>query len=168
MRDFRDAKAMAQTLREALNAKSVSINHSEELELIAKIFGCRDWNALAARIQSGNGQTAPAAEKLPSADNPTGQPTRQKIALDAAILDAYAGLYQLEDSAVFTVTREADALKWRGGNRMPVKLIPLSETHFFAKESETEMTFIKNDKGLVTDVVLRVGSCQDSKAKKIE
>ena len=37
MRDFRDAKAMAQTLREALNAKSVSINHSEALELIAKI-----------------------------------------------------------------------------------------------------------------------------------
>ena len=31
MRDFRDAKAMAQTLREALNAKSVSIDHSESL-----------------------------------------------------------------------------------------------------------------------------------------
>ena len=35
-------------------------------------------------------------------------------------------------------------------------------------ETETEMMFMKDEKGQVTDVVLRVGSCQDSKAKKIE
>ena len=52
MRDFRDAKAMAQTLREALKAKSVSLTHSESLELIAKTFGLPDWNFLAARIQA--------------------------------------------------------------------------------------------------------------------
>lgn len=51
---------------------------------------------------------------------------------------------------------------------MPVTLIPLSETHFYAKETETETMFVKNEKGQVTGVVLRVGSCQDSKAKKIE
>ena len=50
MRDFRDAKAMAQTLREALAAKSVSLTHSESQELIAKVLGFRDWNVLAARI----------------------------------------------------------------------------------------------------------------------
>jgi ATP-dependent Lon protease len=52
MRDFRDAKAMAQTLREALHAKSVSFTHSESQELIAKILGFRDWNVLAAKIQA--------------------------------------------------------------------------------------------------------------------
>jgi ATP-dependent Lon protease len=52
MRDFRDAKAMAQTLREALHAKSVSFTHSESQELIARILGFRDWNVLAARIQT--------------------------------------------------------------------------------------------------------------------
>src|SRR6201986_840125 len=57
MRDFRDAKAMAQTLREALKAKSVSLTHSESLELIAKSFGLPDWNFLAARIQAS--QSAP-------------------------------------------------------------------------------------------------------------
>ena len=36
MRDFRDAKAMAQTLRDALKQKSVSLTHSESLELVAK------------------------------------------------------------------------------------------------------------------------------------
>jgi uncharacterized protein len=52
MRDFRDAKAMAQTLRDALTAKSVSLTHSESLELVAKVLGFRDWNVLSARIQS--------------------------------------------------------------------------------------------------------------------
>jgi uncharacterized protein len=54
MRDFRDAKAMAQTLREALNVKSVSLTHSESLELVAKILGFRDWHVLAAKIQGSH------------------------------------------------------------------------------------------------------------------
>jgi ATP-dependent Lon protease len=52
MRDFRDAKAMAQTLRDALKQKSVSLTHSESLELVAKILGVHDWNELSAKIQS--------------------------------------------------------------------------------------------------------------------
>src|ERR1700754_355721 len=52
MRDFRDAKAMAQTLREALKTKSVTLTHSESLELVAKTLGFHDWNVLSARIQA--------------------------------------------------------------------------------------------------------------------
>ncbi len=52
MRDFRDAKAMAQTLREALHAKSVAFTTSESQELVARILGFRDWNVLAARIKA--------------------------------------------------------------------------------------------------------------------
>jgi ribosomal protein S1 len=50
MRDFRDAKAMAHTLRGALAAKGVTISNSESLELVAKTLGERDWNTLAAAI----------------------------------------------------------------------------------------------------------------------
>ncbi len=52
MRDFRDAKAMAHTLREALKTKSVSLTHSESLELVATILGFHDWNVLSATIHS--------------------------------------------------------------------------------------------------------------------
>jgi hypothetical protein len=52
MRDFRDAKAMAHTLRDALKAKAVETTHSECLELIAKTFGCENWNVLSARIEA--------------------------------------------------------------------------------------------------------------------
>jgi len=95
-------------------------------------------------------------------------PERTPINLDPKLLDSFLGKYQFGPNAVATVTREGDSLKWRGGNRMPVTLVPLSATHFFSKETETEMMFVKNDKGQVTEVVLRVGSCQDSTAKKIE
>ncbi|MDH7795375.1 MULTISPECIES: glyoxalase superfamily protein [unclassified Beijerinckia] len=52
MRDFRNAKAMAQTLRSALAAKGLKITHSQSLELIAETFGVADWNTLAAMIHS--------------------------------------------------------------------------------------------------------------------
>ena len=52
MRDFRDAKAMARTLREALAAKALNISNSETLELVAKVLGERDWNTLTAAIDA--------------------------------------------------------------------------------------------------------------------
>jgi hypothetical protein len=51
MRDFRDAKAMARTLRATLAAKGLKITISQSLELIAKAFGVADWNTLAAAIR---------------------------------------------------------------------------------------------------------------------
>jgi hypothetical protein len=52
MRDFRNAKAMAQTLRAALATKGVKITVGQSLELIAEIFGLADWNTLAAAIRA--------------------------------------------------------------------------------------------------------------------
>ena len=52
MRDFRDAKAMATSLRQALNDQSVTLTHSQSLELMAKAFGLDNWNILAAKIEA--------------------------------------------------------------------------------------------------------------------
>ena len=52
MRDFRDSKTMAQSLRRALSDQKVTISHSESLELIAKAFGLDNWNVLAAKIDA--------------------------------------------------------------------------------------------------------------------
>jgi Glyoxalase superfamily protein len=52
MRDFRDAKAMARALRDALKIRAVEITHSESLELIAKAFDYDNWNILAAKIEA--------------------------------------------------------------------------------------------------------------------
>lgn len=52
MRDFRDAKTTAQTLRAALAAMGFKITVSQSLELIAQAFGVADWNTLSAAIRA--------------------------------------------------------------------------------------------------------------------
>ena len=75
MRDLRDAKAMAQTLREALKTKSISVTHSESLELVAKMLGFHDWNELSAQIQSeSGGDIAKPATLIPASAAPLGAP----------------------------------------------------------------------------------------------
>jgi len=62
MRDFRDAKSMAQTLRESLTHKAINISHSESLELVSRMLGLTDWNTLAALLQADRRDAAtPAA-----------------------------------------------------------------------------------------------------------
>jgi hypothetical protein len=58
MRDYRNAKAMAQTLRKDLAEKSLTLSHSESLELISHVLGFRDWNVLAAKIESERSEPA--------------------------------------------------------------------------------------------------------------
>ena len=52
MRDFRNAKAMAQTLRVALAAMGIKITVGQSLELMAEMFGLADWNTLSAAINA--------------------------------------------------------------------------------------------------------------------
>jgi hypothetical protein len=52
MRDFRDAKAMARSLRHGLTEHGLDLTHSQSLELTAKAFGYDNWNILAAKIEA--------------------------------------------------------------------------------------------------------------------
>jgi hypothetical protein len=62
MRDFRDAKVMARSLRDALKAKAIDTTHTETLELIAKAFGYDNWNILSAKIEAS--EPPPSDERL--------------------------------------------------------------------------------------------------------
>jgi hypothetical protein len=157
MRDFRDAKAMAQTLREALDAKSVSLTHSESLELIAKVLGCRDWNTLAARIASSSATSAQGMASRPSDGSLPDRPARQKVAVDAAALDSCAGFYQLSDNAVFTVTREADHLLTHLPGQPNVPFHAQSPTEFFTDVVDAQITFVRDEPGPATSVILHQG-----------
>src|SRR5215475_9096451 len=77
MRDFRDAKAMAHTLRAALAAKGFKVTISQSLELIAEIFGAADWNTLAAAIRQGSAAPrATASAPPPSSAEPVPESSR--------------------------------------------------------------------------------------------
>lgn len=66
MRDFRDSKSIARTLREALAERNLNIGHSESLELVARLFALPNWNVLAAKIGRAGREhlLAPAPEAL--------------------------------------------------------------------------------------------------------
>jgi hypothetical protein len=77
MRDFRDGKAMAQTVRAALAAKGLKITTSESLELIAKAFGLPDWNTLSAAIKGV--QAEPEQSQAPSPTPPADAPQTREL-----------------------------------------------------------------------------------------
>ena len=60
MRTYRDAKAMAKAMREALGDKKLDISHSEALEIVARQFGLATWNILSARIDQPDDSPAGA------------------------------------------------------------------------------------------------------------
>jgi ATP-dependent Lon protease len=92
MRDFRDAKAMAQTLRDSLSSKAITISHSESLELVSKMFGAADWNTLSALIQAGRRApaTATASQAEPARIYPA-MPIRDLVPFPSATFPLFVG-----------------------------------------------------------------------------
>ena len=92
MRDFRDAKAMAHTLRAALAAKDIKITISQSLELIAETFGVADWNTLSAAIRADaaapRNNATPPPVPLPIAASAPG--LRFSVGLEATLHRALA------------------------------------------------------------------------------
>jgi Glyoxalase superfamily protein/ClpX C4-type zinc finger len=69
MRTYKDAKAMAKSLRDSLAARSVLLSHSECLEIVAKQSGFADWNTLSAKLDAES-RSVPRPEHLKSALQP--------------------------------------------------------------------------------------------------
>jgi uncharacterized protein len=121
MRDFRDAKAMAQTLRNELDAKSISISHSESLELVSKLFGFHDWNVLSARIQAERQSVVARSEPQQPAREGAGLPTlplRDLVLFPNMIAPLYLGRESSKraidqamarDRRIFVVTQRRSA-----------------------------------------------------------
>jgi hypothetical protein len=59
MHTFLNAKAMAKTLRSALANRNIAITHGESLEFVARQFGFKDWNVLAAEIAAARSAVMP-------------------------------------------------------------------------------------------------------------
>ncbi|HZZ86814.1 MAG TPA: glyoxalase superfamily protein [Caulobacteraceae bacterium] len=116
MRDFRDAKAMAKSLRAGLAAKGVKITISESLELIARAFGEANWNTLSAAIRAagetkaatGIDQSNQALDRLANAlgltgwDELAGSILRAREAAPGAEVDSTASVPRVKGPVRFT------------------------------------------------------------------
>jgi CubicO group peptidase (beta-lactamase class C family) len=91
---------------------------------------------------------------------------RVAVKIDPKILDAYVGQYELRPDFIITMTREGDSLMTQATGQPKFELFPESETKFFLKAVDAQVTFVKDDKGAVTHLILHQGG--DQKAKKIK
>ncbi len=69
--------------------------------------------------------------------------------VDPARLAAYAGRYDYGNGAVLTVTKEGDRLFAQMTGQGKAEIFPKSETEFFWKIINAQITFVKNEKGEV-------------------
>jgi ATP-dependent Lon protease len=92
MRDFRDAKTMAQTLRETLTTKAINISHSDGLELVSKMLGVADWNTMSALLQVERRETGtPAAKRLAGAVTYPAIPLRDLVPFPTMTFPLFVG-----------------------------------------------------------------------------
>lgn len=91
---------------------------------------------------------------------------RLAVKIDPKILDAYAGQYEFNTNFIITITREGDSLMAQATGQPKFELFPETEIKFFYKVMDAQVTFVKDDKGAVTHLILHQGG--DHQAKKIK
>jgi hypothetical protein len=96
-------------------------------------------------------------------EKPQGERTVAKINL--AIYDSYVGGY-LVGSRACTVVREGDKLLLVAPGWMKAEAFPESETKFFLRGMDAQMTFVRNESGEVTGFDFEMGN-RTMQAKKI-
>jgi hypothetical protein len=76
------------------------------------------------------------------------------VHLDSRSLDQFVGRYELEPGFELNITRTADQLWLQGTGLSKVQLFPESQTKFFVKVLDTQVTFVKDASGRVTHLIL--------------
>ncbi len=92
--------------------------------------------------------------QVPAAQPPTPPKARTEVKLDASVLEGYVGEYRLSPTVTLVVTREADQLfiQVTGQSRFPI--YPESETDFFLKVLDAQITFSRDPGGRATSLVV--------------
>jgi len=90
----------------------------------------------------------------------------REVKVDAVLLNSYAGDYELAPDFLITITNEAGKLMAQATGQPKFELFPLSETDFFLKVVEAQVTFVKNEQGKVIELILNQNG-RKMPAKKI-
>jgi CubicO group peptidase (beta-lactamase class C family) len=109
-----------------------------------------------------------AALKLLRGEEYTPPVERKPIAVDAKVLDAYVGVYQLSPDFEFTVTRQgANLYVQQGEAPAKTELFAESPTRFFMKGQEMTIVFTPNAEGAIEKLVIETSEGKlDAKKKK--
>ncbi|MCL4708100.1 serine hydrolase [bacterium] len=78
-------------------------------------------------------------------------------AVDPKLYDAYLGKYEYPGGAILTITRDGNKLLAQLTGQPQFEIFPRSETEFFWKVVDAQITFVKNEKGEVIHGIHRQG-----------
>lgn len=93
---------------------------------------------------------------LINSDIPLALPPEEhaEIEVSADVLERYVGDYQLAPNFVITVTLEDATLFAQATGQQNIPIFPESETEFFYKVVDAQITFVVDDSGAVTQLIL--------------
>lgn len=77
--------------------------------------------------------------------------------VDPKIYDQYVGDYELAPKLVMTISRDGDRILGQLTGQPRFEMYPESETKFFLRVVEAEVTFVKDEKGVVSHLILHQG-----------
>ena len=93
--------------------------------------------------------------------------TPDEVTVDPATLETYVGDYQLTPSFIITVTLEEGHLMAQATGQQKFEIFPKSETAFYYKVVDAQITFNRNDAGAVESLTLHQGG-QNVPGRKIK
>jgi len=82
---------------------------------------------------------------------------RTEIVIDPAKLDAYVGVFELAPSFSIAITREGGALFGQATGQGKFQLFPETETDFFLKVTDAQITFVRDASGKIDQIILHQG-----------
>lgn len=92
-------------------------------------------------------------------------PVVEAVEVDPAVLQKYAGSYQVKPDMVLTITAEAGHLFAELPGKPKFEIFPTSETEFFAKIADIKLHFEVGADGAVTELVIHEGGSEIHAAK---
>ncbi len=85
------------------------------------------------------------------------EPEPVEVEVDPETLERYVGRYALARGSIVSVSRDEGKLVSRLAGQGPVHVFPASATEFFAKVVPARITFVVDDHGRATGLVLHQG-----------
>ena len=107
-----------------------------------------------------NPQNANAEAKLKQLESPD-------VKVAPAVYDAYVGEYELAPGFVLAITKEGEKLMAQATGQPKVEIFPESETKFLLRVVDAQITFVKDESGRVTNLILHQ-SGRDVPGKKVK
>jgi hypothetical protein len=112
----------------------------ERTNVVSGMFD-QNWRLDPAYLQAGDAQVRAAGRTLAMPG--------KNVKLPVAVLDAYAGTYEMPGNRIVEVTRKGELLSAKAGDE-ELEFVPLDEKTFYGARLNVWVTFEKDSAGKVT------------------